>query len=484
MMRLIRTATGLIITAAYFVCSRTWLAHILYYNGEHSTFLYGSAWRDEVIARDGLIAYVNSWLAAMMQHDIIGPLLLALLCGAVFYLVDALIEAVTRRHDLLAFAVGASILTYSSVSGMDRPLTPVWLVPLIAGVLLIVALIVNKVVGRKPVKPYPFLHGYSDLVWTLAFIAWGTWGYLHILHNINLSERAMLLTERASRAGRYDEVIARTDSYLSQGRPNMLMSLYRNLALAEKGILADHLLDFPMPFGAEGLSFSWSTDSRRSEYGAPVYEAVGQINEAYRWESEALVVWGPTPRRLAALARYNIAMGRPEAARKFIRLLSRTPFHADEARKLAAEANAGRVEGMRLPLRDESQQPARWSNVLDITPELVAICAADSTAAVARQYLLCELLIRNEVSRFTELLPLYGPQGKLPRLYQEALMLASLKPGVEPPMIDRVSPQVKEDFRRYAALTSSGSPMALQSQFGNTYWYYLQHISPYGKTAR
>ena len=71
---------------AYFFASRSWLAHIVYYNGEHSTFLYGDAFRDSFIAREGVIAYINSWLGAMMTSDVVGPLLLALLCGSVYYL--------------------------------------------------------------------------------------------------------------------------------------------------------------------------------------------------------------------------------------------------------------------------------------------------------------------------------------------------------------------------------------------------------------
>lgn len=483
-MRFLRYIIGIVLAIAYFVCSRTWLAHVIYYNGEHSTFLYGSSFRSSFIATEGVVAYINSWLGAMMAHPLAGPLLLAILCASVYYLADALIRAIFRRPDLLALSVGASILTFASASAIDSKLTAVWAVPTALAVILAIVAADNRLCRRKPVKPWTLLHGKADWIWTAAVVAWGAWGYLHILHSINLSERAMLLTERAARAHDYDEVIARADNYLSQGKTNMLMSLFRNLALAEKGILPDHLLDYPMPFGAEGLCFAWRSDSRQSEYGAPVYEAIGHVNEAQRWESEALVVWGATPRRLAALARYNIAMGRPDAARKFIRLLARAPFRSSEAAELMKIADSGRVEGLRNSLLNEGQNPARWANVADVTPELEAICAIDSTNTVARQYLLCELLLRNNVSRFIELLPVIGPEGPLPRLYQEALMLTSLRPGVEPPMINRISDRVKADFRRYISSSSKGNPTALRGEFGNTYWYYLNHISPYGNAAR
>lgn len=483
-MRILQYFTGLILAGAYYITSRSWLAHIIYYNGEHSTFRYGEAFRDEFVATHGTTAYIDSWLGAMMASDTIGPLLVALLCAAVYYLADALIRAVTRRPDMLALPVGASIATFASWGAIDRPLTPLWAVPLALAALLAVALTVNRLCRRGPVRPIARLRGKDDWIWTIAVIAWGVWGYFHILGGINISERAMLLTERAARRGNYDEVLTRTDNYLGQGHTNMLMSLLRNLALAQKGELPDHLLDYPMPFGAEGLSFAWKSDSRQSEYGAPVYEAVGHINEAHRWESEALVVWGATPRRLAALARYNIAMGRPDVARKYIRLLTRAPFRRAEAEELSRAADEGRVEGLDYALAGEGQRPSRWANVSDITPELEAICAADSTNAIARQYLLCELLLRNNVSRFAELLPLYMPEGELPVLYQEALMLTGLKPGSEPVMVERISSRVKDNFFRYTGAAGHGNAASLAPSFGTTYWYYLNFLSPYGHTAR
>lgn len=469
---------------AYFFASRSWLAHIVYYNGEHSTFLYGDAFRDSFIAREGVIAYINSWLGAMMTSDVVGPLLLALLCGSVYYLADALIRSITRRPDLLALSVGASILTFGSAAGIDKPLTWIWAVPLCLTILLGVAGVAGRLLHRTPVKPFNFLKGKADWIWIAAVTAWGAWGYIHTLNGINLSERAMVLTDKAVRAKRYDEVIARADNYLGQGKNNVLISMFRNLALAENGVLPDHLLDYPMPYGAEGLSFAWRSDSRQSEYGAIPYEAVGHINEAHRWESEALVVWGATPRRLAALARYNIEMGRTGAALKFIRLLERAPFRSEEAAALRRAAAGEQSTGLRNSLGCATPTPGIWANVSDLTPELEAICAAAPGNKVALQYLLCELLLRNNVSRFTEILESINPQGELPRLYQEALILASLKPGVEPPMIERVSDRVKADFNRYLSLSSKGNATALQAEFGHSYWFYLNHVSPYGKTAR
>lgn len=483
-MRYLRYLFGLVLMGAYYLCCRTWLAHVVYYAGEHSTFLYGDAYFKSAVAADGIAAYADSWLAAMMAHATAGPLILAALCASVFYLADALIRAVACRPDAAALSVAASLATFIACTGIDKPMTAAWAAPLALAAALAVAAIVNRAVRRGPVRGFALLRGKGPWLWCAAAAAWCAWGYFHILGSINLSERAMLLTERAARRGDYDETIRRADTYLSQGRTNMLMSMLRNLALAKKGELPDRLLDYPMPFGAEGLSFAWKSDSRQSEYGAMPYEAVGHINEAYRWESEALVVWGATPRRLEALARYNIAMGRPEAAKIFIGLLAKAPFKGQEAARLMRMAESGEPDGLRHSLKGVGQTPAKWANVADITPELEAIMAADPENDTARQYLLCELLLRNEVSRFARLLPLLHQQGPLPRLYQEALMLATLVPGAGLPMESLIDSSVKQDFRKYMRMSDTGHPAILKEQFGNTYWYYLTHISPYGNTAK
>lgn len=96
------------------------------------------------------------------------------------------------------------------------------------------------------------------------------------------------------------------------------------MALYHTGQLLDHLLDYPLNMGVKALYFPWNSDSRESEYGHFLYEDLGYINEAQRWEFEAMVVWGETAPHLLNLARYNVVNKRPEVARRFINLLKQS----------------------------------------------------------------------------------------------------------------------------------------------------------------
>ena len=44
--------------------------------------------------------------------------------------------------------------------------------------------------------------------------------------------------------------------------------------------------------------------------------------------------------------------------------------------------------------------------------------------------------------------------------------------------------QEQNRFRQYAQLAQTGNIAALQAEFGNTYWFYLNYVSPYGNRLK
>ena len=43
-----------------------------------------------------------------------------------------------------------------------------------------------------------------------------------------------------------------------------------------------------------------------------------------------------------------------------------------------------------------------------------------------------------------------------------------------------VRPETERRFKRYYELAKNKKMQALQAEFGKTYWFYLNYISPYG----
>ncbi len=282
----------------------------------------------------------------------------------------------------------------------------------------------------------------------------------------------------------WEKVLDYTKRYLDTGRYNRLISYFYHLALYHTGQLPYHLLDYPPRKGVEGLYFPWNSDSRESEYGHILYEELGYINEAQRWEFEAMVVWGETAPHLINLAKYNIINHRPLVARRFINKLKQSLFYRKEALQLEEWVDGGKVPGLKNALEGKTDTPARFANVLNIGPELQYLCERDSTNRMAFEYLMSNLLLSNHVVRFVNNLKRMESfsYAELPPLYEEALYIYKL--GVSEEEFSKlgigIKPETEQRFKRYYQLVQKKQPGALQKEFGNTYWFYLNYVSPYG----
>ncbi|MFK2030543.1 DUF6057 family protein, partial [Bacteroides fragilis] len=262
------------------------------------------------------------------------------------------------------------------------------------------------------------------------------------------------------------------------------ISYFHNLALYHTEKLPYQLFDYPQKLGVKALYFPWNSDSRESEYGHFIYEDLGYINEAQRWEFEAMVVWGETAPHLLNLARYNIVNKRPEVARRFINLLKQSLFYRKDAEELEKQLHAGSVPGLRMALENNKEHPARFANVINIGPELQYLCEQDTTNRMAFEYLMSDLLLSNNVVRFVDNLKFirHFKYPEMPPAYQEALYIYKL--GVDGETFSKsgfnVSENTEKRFQRYYNLYKNRQMQRLKAEFGNTYWYYLNFISPYG----
>ena len=159
----------------------------------------------------------------------------------------------------------------------------------------------------------------------------------------------MLKAEQAVRRSN-DDVLMQTEKISeTSGRITSLFSIFATWHF----IIRDNcwiICWISLNMGVKALYFPWNSDSRESEYGHFLYEDLGYINEAQRWEFEAMVVWGETAPHLLNLARYNVVNKRPEVARRFINLLKQSLFYRKEAEQLEAALHTGKVPGLRAPL--------------------------------------------------------------------------------------------------------------------------------------
>lgn len=471
----------------YFLAYRGVLSHVIFYHEQHHLFLYSQDYFQQCVQSEGWLCYLTDFIIQFFYIPVLGCAILAFMLASVHLLTNQLIRLVSGKEDWIQLSVLPSLALFFYTMSPNHSLSLVtgsFLALSALYVLLSIILWRRRNVGTTSTHPLfakPYLRA-CLLCFFLALYAGG--GYYYFIHSYNRSERLMLVAEQAVKEKDWKKVLDYAERYFQTGRNNQLFSYFYNLALFHTGGLPYHLFDYPKRLGVKELYFPWNSDSRESEYGHFLYEDLGYINEAQRWEFEAMVVWGETAPHLLNLARYNIANHRPLVAQRFINKLKQSLFYRKEALRLEQIVQTGQVDGLPNSLSEVKDIPARYANVINIGPELEYLCEQDSTNRMAFEYLMSDLLLSNNVVRFAKNLKRiknFSYDG-LPPCYEEALYIYKL--GVSEAEFSQIGFQVSKEteqrFRRYYQFMKSKNTTALQAEFGKTYWFYMNYVSPYG----
>lgn len=468
----------------YFTVYRGALSHVITYHEQHHLFLYSTSYRRQIFASEGWLEYVTNFVIQFFYNPTAGSVILALILASVYFLTDRIIRIFIEGEEPLQPAVVPSLCLFFYTMSVDHSLKTVVGVFLL---LLLINLLLLFVRPQRKIVRWPQPVGRYGRIWLTVILltVYAAGGYVFFLKSYSVGERIMLKAEQAAKAEDWNKVLEYTENYLNRGRSNHLIAYFHNLALYHTGSLPYRLFDYPQALGVKSLYFPWDGNSRESEYGYLLYEKLGYLNEAHRWEFEAMVVWGETAPHLLNLARYNLSNGRPRVAQRFINLLKQSLFYRDEALRLEQLAGTSDTSLPRNALPNVDDIPARFSNVLNLGPELQYLCEKDTTNRMAFEYLMSHLLLSNHVERFAQNLPLMRrfAYPRLPQTYEEALYIYELGVGREK-VFEMTGLTVGEDtkrrFDRYYRLAQAEQMEALQAEFGNTYWFYLNYISPYG----
>lgn len=470
------------------ICYEGVLAHVIYYQEQHHLFLFSSEYFHRTILSGGWTEYLGSFLVQLFYYPTLGSAVLAIIIASIYLMIYKSFYWVTGRLDYFQLSLLPSLFFFLKSMAPDYSLGKLmitWLVLLlVTSVCYMLSGITVKMFNRC------FLWKIKPLVyWLITFSCISIYGFIsfsEFVSDYNMGEHRMIMADKAIKERKWDEVLNQTEHYMQAGRMNQLMFYYRNMALYHKGKLLNHLLDYPQRFGVKSLYFPWNSDSRESEYGYAVYEQLGYINEANRWEFEAMVVWGETAPHLIRLAQYNILINRPKVAQRFINVLKQSGFYGKIAAQLEINLKEGKVPGMRLALPNKVKGKPRFANIINLGPELHYLCQQDASNNMAFEYLLADLLLSNQVVRLIQVLnefPDYTKRlGKFPTILEEALFIYKIGVGDEKFHETglSISMQVEKRFNRYYSLYKHNDINTLRAEFGQSYWYYLHFLSPYG----
>lgn len=489
------------------------LSHIPTYLEQHHLFLFGWDYLQAHLVTPGdRLDYLTDFVIQFFYYHFAGCLLFVLLLSSLYVLNYLTVPRITGGYDPLHLGILPPLYLIARYTSIDFPLNHLtglflcfllfyilslikgklkYYLLLLAAVLLVVAIGWNYPLAAAVVIVLSCLSasffrrfvksGKIKLAITLVVIlCYAGSTFYSFVRSYNMHERLILEADSQVKNGQWDKVLTCAARYRGK---NQLMDYFRNMALYHTGKLPYDLLNYPQSFGVESLYLPWTGENRRSEYGHYIYEQLGLINEAHHWAFESMVVNGETAPNLVNLVRYNIVMERPLVALKFINVLKKSLFYRKQAMEYEKIAFTGQVPGLKSLPHQEGLK-ARFTNVLNIGPDLQYLCDRNPSDRMAFEYLMSQLLLSNHVVRFANnvgrIRALNYPA--MPRIYEEALLVYKL--GVSEETFNQlgltISSETEQRFNAYYALLQKGDMEKLKQQFGDTYWYYLNYLSIYG----
>lgn len=203
-----------------------------------------------------------------------------------------------------------------------------------------------------------------------------------------------------------------------------------NLALSQKGMLADRLFEFYQN-GGEGLFPTFTRDMISPVSTAEIFFRLGMVNDAERYMFEAQEAI-PNYRKSARLTRRiiecDIINGNYQVAAKLLRRLQKTLFYSNWANQTMAllgnekAINQHPIYGKLRKYREKKQDFLFSDREMDQMLGLLFL--NDNHNRMAYEYLMCYELLQRDMEKFMQYYPLgrFVGYDHIPRTFQEILI--------------------------------------------------------------
>lgn len=257
-----------------------------------------------------------------------------------------------------------------------------------------------------------------------------------------------------------------------------------NLALSQKGMLADRLFEFYQN-GGEGLFPTFTRDMISPVSTAEIFFRLGMVNDAERYMFEAQEAI-PNYRKSARLTRRiiecEIINGNYKVAAKLLRRLQKTLFYSNWANQMMAllgnekAINRHSVYGKLRKYREKKQDFLFSDREMDQMLGLLFL--NDNHNRMAYEYLMCYELLQRDMEKFMQYYPLgrFVGYDHIPRSFQEILIGNWMKTHSDPRTIPySVDAQNVNNTLNFIQLYMQNpkDPQLNQQPYVSNAWYYM-----------
>ena len=257
-----------------------------------------------------------------------------------------------------------------------------------------------------------------------------------------------------------------------------------NLALSQKGQLADRLFEFYQN-GGEGLFPTFTRDMISPVSTAEIFFRLGMVNDAERYMFEAQEAI-PNYRKSARLTRRiiecEIINGNYQVAAKLLRRLQKTLFYSNWANQMMAllgnekAINRHPVYGKLRQYREKKQDFLFSDREMDQMLGLLFL--NDNHNRMAYEYLMCYELLQRDMEKFMQYYPLgrFVGYDHIPRSFQEILIGNWMKTHSDPRTIPySVDAQNVNNTLNFIQLYMQNpkDPQLSQQPYVSNAWHYV-----------
>ena len=257
-----------------------------------------------------------------------------------------------------------------------------------------------------------------------------------------------------------------------------------NLALSQKGMLADRLFEFYQN-GGEGLFPTFTRDMISPVSTAEIFFRLGMVNDAERYMFEAQEAI-PNYRKSARLTRRIIECelinGNYQVAAKLLRRLQKTLFYSNWANQTMAllgnekAINQHPVYGKLRKYREKKQDFLFSDQEMDQMLGLLFL--NDNHNKMAYEYLVCYELLQRDMEKFMQYYPLgrFVGYDHIPRSFQEILIGNWMKTHSDPRSIPySVDAQNVNNTLNFIQLYMQNpkNPLLNQQPYVSNAWHYM-----------
>ena len=257
-----------------------------------------------------------------------------------------------------------------------------------------------------------------------------------------------------------------------------------NLALSQKGQLADRLFEFYQN-GGEGLFPTFTRDMISPVSTAEIFFRLGMVNDAERYMFEAQEAI-PNYRKSARLTRRiiecEIINGNYQVAAKLLRRLQKTLFYSNWANQTMAllgnekAINQHPVYGKLRKYREKKQDFLFSDREMDQMLGLLFL--NDNHNKMAYEYLVCYELLQRDMEKFVQYYPLgrFVGYDHIPRSFQEILIGNWMKTHSDPRTIPySVDAQNVNNTLNFIQLYMQNpkNPQLNQQPYVSNAWHYV-----------